>query len=391
VADRVSARAERVAREVALRLSLGDRRRRRKRLPRQNFPAGIARDYRRRVAAVYAASIAGLAPLREELPRLLASARAERFDAGEGDRIRRLVEAASRAAELATEPTAVERLAREFALKTSTHQRRQLAKQTRAALGVDVFADERGVSALIDSWAAENAALIRSVSQRVIDEVALASTRAVSAGTLWPDLAKEIEGRVGLGEKRSRLIARDQVGKLYGQVNAQRQRNLGVEHFIWRTVNDQRVRPRHAAIEGERFPLDGGHPAEGLPGQPVLCRCYSEPDFSAILGETDPGELPTYEQVARGDVTREIPGRDIKPRRFTDPTTDRPLDPRRLEKERLESVRELYREERQNQGRGVIVAVRPDNTHEVIDGRHRIAVAPEFPTLILRILFVEGV
>lgn len=254
------------------------------------------REYGDALVRLHRRALAGLAVLRERMPNILRAVRRSRFDAGEPEAVAAMLEAIETAARNTTRPEAAVALAKEFAVKTETAQRIQLNKQVRAALGVELFAAETGVADHVDRWAVENASLIKSVTQQTVDKVATAATRAVANGTLWPDLAKEIDAAVGFGEKRSRLIARDQVGKLYGQVNAQRQANLGVTHFIWRTANDRRVRgapggayprakPSHDALNGERFPLKGGAPDVGLPGEPILCRCYGEPDFSDILGE----------------------------------------------------------------------------------------------------------
>ena len=48
-------------------------------------------------------------------------------------------------------------------------------------------------------------------------------------------------------------------------------------------MNDgDRVRDEHQELEGETFSYDDP-PSEGLPGQPVLCRCFAEPVLDEIL------------------------------------------------------------------------------------------------------------
>jgi SPP1 gp7 family putative phage head morphogenesis protein len=109
-------------------------------------------------------------------------------------------------------------------------------------------------------------------------------TRAVASGERHEAIAGELQTILSSSGKRARMIARDQVGKLYGQINSARQQSLGITHFTWRTANDRRVRAEHRALNGKVFRFDDP-PAEGLPGQPVLCRCYAEPVFDALLGE----------------------------------------------------------------------------------------------------------
>jgi SPP1 gp7 family putative phage head morphogenesis protein len=149
-----------------------------------------------------------------------------------------------------------------------------------------VFVGDRNLRTIVNGFSAENVALIKDISDRTAAEIEKACTRALTSGTLHKDLAKELQRKFKLGEDRSKLIARDQIGKLYGQINAQRQRDLGVEHFIWRTVQDDRVRDEHEERNGERYSYSD--PPDGeLPGEPILCRCYAEPDFSVILGASE--------------------------------------------------------------------------------------------------------
>ncbi len=85
---------------------------------------------------------------------------------------------------------------------------------------------------------------------------------------IWAD---ELEDGFGIATRHARLIARDQIGKLNGQVTAARHQELGVKSFIWRTAGDDRVRPEHEELEGESFTYDD--PAsEGLLGRRAL-RC----------------------------------------------------------------------------------------------------------------------
>jgi SPP1 gp7 family putative phage head morphogenesis protein len=99
-------------------------------------------------------------------------------------------------------------------------------------------------------------------------------------------MAEEIGRRFEVSESRAALIARDQVGKFYGALNAARQQDVGITHFLWRTANDERVRPEHIELNGERFAWSKP-PAEGMPGQPINCRCYADPDVGALLDSLD--------------------------------------------------------------------------------------------------------
>lgn len=260
-------------------------------LPRQIFPKAISREYERKLIALVPVMESAFVDLRRELPSLLASAAAEhptrtdalRLDAGEGKRVRELVAAAKKRMQQSILTPELDRLAAEFAKRTTTAQRIQLGKQTKAALGVDVFGSDERIPALVDAFINSNVGYISNLTDEMAGRVEKQTLLAVQTATPWSEFAKTLDEQFDFGETRARIIARDQLGKLYGQTNAARQRDLGVSHFIWRTSEDERVRPEHEALDGRRFAYSDP-PSEGLPGEPVLCRCSAEPDFSTILG-----------------------------------------------------------------------------------------------------------
>jgi SPP1 gp7 family putative phage head morphogenesis protein len=267
--------------------AIGAASRPRRRLPRQVYPRAIEREYARAIVRYVDRAREAFTPLLAELPALLVSvSNGQRRDAGEGKRARDLVDRARSVLGSAVTPRDIEVLAEEFARRTATHQRVQLNRQVKAALGADVFIADRGLQDAVDGFVSENVSLITDITRDLASKIEQAVTRAVTSATPHPKLAKELEERFGFAEKRARLIARDQVGKFYGAVNAKRQQDLGADRYVWRTVNDQRVRLEHRARDGQVFkwsdPPDDGHP-----GQPILCRCYAEPDFTSVLGDDE--------------------------------------------------------------------------------------------------------
>lgn len=80
-----------------------------------------------------------------------------------------------------------------------------------------------------------------------------------------------------------------------GVINERLQRGLGIEHYVWLSADDDRVRPGHAQRHGKIFASD--EPPEGeQPGQAFNCRCYARP---VILdtpdGVPDAGAIDAYE------------------------------------------------------------------------------------------------
>lgn len=282
---------------------------RRRKLPRQQPPKMIEREYAAAVIALVVPRVrAALLPLYAALPDLLARAAAarkldQRLDAGESKQARQMISAAREKIRSSISTADIEALAEKFARQTSTYQRVQLARQTQAALGVDVYASDRRLPSLIDAFVDANVGLVKDIGERIATRVELEVARGVQDGMLHGDLAEKLQA-IGFGEERAALIARDQVGKLYGQINATRQSELGVDRFIWRAAGDERVRDLHEELDGEEFRYsEGGHDTEGLPGEPVLCRCWAEPIFDEIL---DAAEGPDdKEQANPPSVTRE--------------------------------------------------------------------------------------
>ena len=166
-------------------------------------------------------------------------------------------------------------------------------------VGKAVTAEGRALQTLIEqSFIAQNVGLISSIAEQYHDRVANIIWSALREGKSTKELSEELQNAFNITRNRARLIARDQVGKLYGQLNQARQTSVGIKQFIWRTVRDDRVRDEHRALEGKRFSWAEG--ANGLfPGQDYQCRCYAEPVLEDILAPEEqrpaPPEAPPKE------------------------------------------------------------------------------------------------
>lgn len=171
-------------------------------------------------------------------------------------------------------------VAQNTAQATVAHQRTQLERSVEAQLGVSLVADSN-LAPIINGFVDENLGLIRSLSQDVLTDAQATVSRGIQGGLRAEEISKQLEERFGVARNRARLIARDQTNKLFGKVQEKRQTDLGVTHFIWRTVNDERTRPEHAARSGKRY--SWAKPPQGeIPGEPIGCRCYAEPDLSTV-------------------------------------------------------------------------------------------------------------
>jgi SPP1 gp7 family putative phage head morphogenesis protein len=207
-------------------------------------------------------------------------------DAMEDSTARMLLEQAYSAAQQDLRSRGVESMARLAGERTSQIQRRELAQQIRAGLGVDVAIDESRTRDVLRFFAAENATKIANLPEEMHARISDLTMRALSKRMKPETYAEELRKIIDVGESRARQIARDQIGSLNGQLTEIRQLELGITHYIWETKRDDRVRDSHAAREGERFPW-ARPPAGGHPGQDYGCRCGARPDLSGVLAAVE--------------------------------------------------------------------------------------------------------
>lgn len=122
-------------------------------------------------------------------------------------------------------------------------------------------------------------AVVRAVERdRNNDPEALAEKlREMWAKNGVPSTLKTESGRELSTHAHAQLVAEDQINKLNARLNMERQLDVGIESFRWRTKGDGRVRQRHRDLEGTVWTWEsGGPPGVGLPGTPVRCRCTAE-------------------------------------------------------------------------------------------------------------------
>lgn len=117
-----------------------------------------------------------------------------------------------------------------------------------------------------------------------------------------------------LDEKKAAFLARDMMGKLNGEIERQLQMSVGIDGYMWQTMNDERVRgkpggvyesaiPSHWAMESKVckwsdvsvvsldygrtwVPRSANMPYKH-PGEDWLCRCSGAPFSLSLLREID--------------------------------------------------------------------------------------------------------
>lgn len=155
-----------------------------------------------------------------------------------------------------------------------------LAKQIKDMSGINAqsLIKASNLQPVLDASISANIALIESIPTQYharLEQIVLTGIQN-GKGEKW--IADEIFKLGESTDARAKLIARDQIGKINTAVNKARHDELGIEEYIWRTCLDERVRHKHRKREGKKFrwdtPPDDG---EGHAGEPIGCRCGTEP------------------------------------------------------------------------------------------------------------------
>lgn len=265
-----------------------------RKIPAQRPPLAIEASFGRELANLVKSFRDDFRPLREALPGLLESARREergdaRLDAGERDEISRILAGIEERMRSRIAPEGLRGAARRAGEATARFQREQFGAQVRAAFGVDVLINDRDVAAKVDDFVAETVGTIRHLPTKLTAEVEKLVYDAFARGDTYQELAGKLETTLDVSEEKAYSIAGQQVAKLNAKVTKLRQENMGVRRYTWRTVRDEKVRPSHRAREGKVYSWDdppSGETPGNAPGW-LPCRCYAEPDFSALLDGDD--------------------------------------------------------------------------------------------------------
>jgi SPP1 gp7 family putative phage head morphogenesis protein len=166
----------------------------------------------------------------------------------------------------------------------------ELIRAIRATMGVrPSFYDDDRVRGILNAWKDHNEAFITRMSEDAVQDMMDVASRGVRQGRSTKEVRDELRKRFGVNDRRARTIARTEISQLNAQVTQSRQRELGIDGYIWRTAGDERVRDEHDEMEGVRVEWDsppsltGGNHA----GESVNCRCSSSADISSLLDQLE--------------------------------------------------------------------------------------------------------
>lgn len=183
------------------------------------------------------------------------------------------------------------------------------------------------IDGTVNAWAKTNVGLITSIDSRYFDDVQRVVQETLERGLPTEKLREHLQERYAVSESRARLIARDQLSKLNGEIARERHKQIGVTQYLWTTSGDERVRDRHKELDGtlQRYddpPIINDQGDRGHPGDDYQCRCVGTPvlegdDVSAMLAEAEARK----QREEKGLFTSPVVTGEIKPIPRRQPTS----------------------------------------------------------------------
>jgi SPP1 gp7 family putative phage head morphogenesis protein len=158
-------------------------------------------------------------------------------------------------------------------------------------VGVQTSTVVRNAEQLQADWVRRNTNLIKA-QRDIVERVRKVVDESVRQGRSVDDIRKLLQEQVGYARSRAELTARDQTLKVYGQIQQERQQAAGFTHYVWTTSLDERVRERHAELDGKVFAWDDPPVVDERtgrrehPGGDYQCRCSAVPYTGDDIGET---------------------------------------------------------------------------------------------------------
>lgn len=169
------------------------------------------------------------------------------------------------------------------------HRRQFATAFTPAGVRLDTLLGAGDVRTTLQAVLADNVSLIRSLDDQMRNGISGAVFRGLSNRTPARVVAREIRKVAEVGSRRAQLIAADQLQKLTGRLDQERQEQVGAEEFEWLHSGKLHPRPEHVVRNGKKYRWDSSVGRDDPPGRAIRCGCRSRPviDLEKLLAETD--------------------------------------------------------------------------------------------------------
>ena len=191
----------------------------------------------------------------------------------------------------------------------------QFEKGAKSVLGIEFPVGELWWPQARENWVQFNYQAISGDMRRYVRDINRLVERSVTSGQSVRALSKEIQALDSkISKGRANFIARDQIGRLNGQITQTRMESVGLTMYEWQTAGDERVRgnpsgrypnahPSHHLMDGKLclwadssvYSEDGGktwvdRPADAVmlhPGDDYQCWCTALAYWQELVGEAD--------------------------------------------------------------------------------------------------------
>ena len=135
---------------------------------------------------------------------------------------------------------------------------------------------------LARQYLAEQVNLITSLPLEAATRVHQLTLEGIINATRAKEISQMILASGHVTRSRANLIARTEVARTASLVTQSRAEHVGSPGYIWRSVGDTDVRPRHKMLNGtfhrwSEPPVSGENGERAHAGQIYNCRCYPEP------------------------------------------------------------------------------------------------------------------
>jgi len=164
----------------------------------------------------------------------------------------------------------------------------KMIKSFRSALGVDInpFMSDLNIRPAMNQALFENLSLIKSIPKNLNLQIVESFEKIFSEkGFDQEAMINALESKFKVSKNRARFIARNETEKVVGKLNELRQKDLGINSYIWQTSEDERVvgtpgglyptgtpgHMDHYSRNGVEF-MWNTPPPDGHPGMAFNCR-----------------------------------------------------------------------------------------------------------------------
>lgn len=208
------------------------------------------------------------------------------------------------------------------------------------------------------SWAEDNYTLITSNAKNYVSKINTLTEQAIVNGLSPAKLKEEIKKATeSLSDKHCKLLARDQMGKLNGQITEAQMTEVGLDMYVWSTAYDDRVRDSHAVMEGLLCQWDDAsvcsydngktwvpRPADAVdlhPGQDIQCRCVALAFYPELVSEME--GIPISEVISEDMIENNAYQLDILNKDFIQTDWRVSDESERIQPKKCEELSELYK------------------------------------------------